>query len=236
MQIVRAACDMPPDTEITFMYQAVNSEESDFNRCSIFGSTQHALQSWGFECTCVICIYRLTTTMQTLQHRAALLDDLESSFRDFTGADLPKAETLLAALEKTYSVPAVEVPRLVIWQPYLFVTREYVKRNDPYKIISTALSLLGALGFEIKCRLVLHDGQSTDMQSLGSNSISHVTFEVTKWGLVIDHVIEVFMHIGKAFQTVQPDLCNPLEEVARTAYRICVGESNTFWETYGRHY
>lgn len=174
--------------------------------------------------------------MQTLQHRGALLDDLESSFRQFIGADLPKAEKHLAALEETYSLPADEVPRLEIWQPYLFVTRQYIQQDNPEKTISTALNLLKALGFVIKSQFAAADGQSTDGQSCNSDATNQVTFEVTKWGLVIDHVIEVFMHIFKACKTVQPKLCEPVETVARTAYRICVGEDETFWETYGKFY
>lgn len=174
--------------------------------------------------------------MQTLQYRAALLDDLELSFKQFSEVDLTKAERLLAALEKTYSVPAVEVPRLAIWQPYLFVTRQYVQQNNPEKTISTALKLLKALGFVIKSHLVAVDGQSINGWSHGSNATSRVIFEVTKWGLVVDHIIEVFMHILKACQTVQPLLCESLETVVRTAYRICVGEDETFWEKYGKFY
>lgn len=236
MQIVRAACDMPPNTEITFIYRDMNSEESDFKKSDNSCTTSNALQHWGFECTCMICTYRLTTPTQTLQHRAALLDDLEFCFRNFFGADLPKAESLLSAMEETYPLPAHEVPRLEIWQPYLFVTRQYVGRDKPEMTISTALNLLKALGFVIKSQFVVADSQSTDGQSGGSDALRQVTFEVTKWGLVIDHVIEVFMHIFKACQTVQLKLCEPVETAARTAYRICVGEDETFWETYGKFY
>lgn len=239
MQIVRAACDMPRDTEITFMYQAAKSDASESNRSSDSYATQNALENWGFECTCVICTYDKTTAKQTLQNRAALLDELESSFKHFSGVQLPKAETLLAALEKTYSMPAVEVPRLAIWQPYLFMTRQYVGLNNPQKTISTALNLLNALGFVIKGLPVASDDQSpneqpTVGQSPDSDGTCHVTFQVIKWGLVVDHVIEVFMHIWKACLTVQPLLCEPVERAARTTYLICVGEEDTFWETYGK--
>lgn len=214
----------------------MNSDESDPKNSSNSGSTQSPLHHWGFECSCVICTYQSKTPTQALQHRAALLDDLESSFKQFFGVDLPKAERLLAALEGTYSLPAEEVPRLEIWQPYLFVTRQYVQQDNPEKTISSALNLLKALGFVIKSQLSVADGQPTDGKSGGLDATSQATFEVTKWGLVIDHVIEVFMHIFKACETVHPKLCETLETVARTAYRICVGEDETFWETYGKFY
>lgn len=242
MQIVRAACDMPSGTEITFIYQTVDFDRSEFSRSSNVGATHYSLQNWGFECTCAICNYGKTTTTQTRQHRAALLNKLEWTFRDFKGPDLIKAEELLAALEKTYSVPAAEVPRLAIWQPYLFLTRQYVEQNKPKKIIQTALKLLKALGFMIQGHWILPNGKSTTMQFTEAQSdgwtviSSKAEFEVMRWGLMIDHVIEVFLHIFKACQTFQPELCNPVEAVARTAYKICVGEDESFWDTYGTFY
>lgn len=216
MQIVRAACDMLPHTEITFLYQAAKPNRSESSSSSHFRATQDALKNWGFECACCICSLDQLTPERVLRHRDALLDDLESSFKDFEQVQLPKAEKILAALENTYALPAVNVPRLAIWQPYLFITRQYVAQNRPEETITTAHNLLNALGFEI--------------QGLPK------TFQVIKWGLVVDHVIEVFMHIWKACQSIQPDLCEPLERAARTAYTICVGEEVTFWETYGKWY
>ena len=262
MQIVRATCDMPPDTEITFGYQAAKFGGTESDTLSYVDATQSALQNWGFECTCVICTSDLTTPLKTRRQRNALLDDLESSLKHSAGPQLPKAETLLAALEKTYSLPAIQVPRLALWQPYLFVTRQYVKQKNPGKTISTALNLLAALGFVIKGLSVPLPEQSSDKiipnanspnkkssSKLSSNTDSsnglllngqspqpESKFQVEKWGLVIDHVIEVFMRIWKACQTVQPELCTPVGEAAKTAYMICVGEADTFWETYGKWY
>lgn len=236
MQIVRAACDMPCDTEITFTYQPANSDDLNPTGSSDSSNPQNLLQNWEFQCTCVICTYGSATPWQIRKHRVDLRKDLESSFKNFREVDLPKAETALTALEKTYSVPAVEVPRLAIWQPYLFVTRRYAELNNAEKTISTALNLLAALGFVINSQLVMSNGQSSEGQSFGPDASCWVTFEVTKWGLVVDHVIEVFMHIFKACQTVQPELCGAVETVARTAYLICVGEDETFWETYGKFY
>lgn len=235
LQIVRAACDMPPGTEITFLYRAVDSDESDFNRSSNSGTTQHGLKNWGFECTCVICTYRLITPTQTLQRRTDLLKELEMSFKHFEEADLLKAEKLLGDLERTYSVSAVELPRIAIWQPYLFVTRQYAERKKPEKTILTALNLLKALGFVIRSDLLIA-GKPTGWQSHGVDSTNPVLFEVIKWGLVVDQVIEVFMHIHRACQAIKREFCGRVETVARTAYKICLGEDDTFWETYGLFY
>lgn len=174
------------------------------------------------------------------------------SFKHFGGPQLGKAEKLLTALEKTYALPAVEVPRVAIWQPYLFVTRHYVKLKNPQKTISTALNLLRALGFIIHGLPVEYDVQASKIKSSTKKSSDDLSldklssdgqlaeeeakFQVKTWGLVVDHVIEVFMHIWSACQTIQPELCGPVEMVAKTAYVICVGEAETFWQTYGKWY
>jgi hypothetical protein len=185
--------------------------------------TQNALQNWGFECTCVICTSHIITPTQTLQHRNNLLDDLESRFKHFNGVQLLNAENLLAALENTYSVPASQVPRLAIWQPYLFLTRQHASANNPAKTISTALNLLHTLGFITEGLPAKADKQSS-------------TFQIKQWGLLVDHVIEVFMHIWKACRTIEPGVCESVERVARMAYMICVGEEDTFWGRYGKWY
>lgn len=225
MMIVRAACNMPPNTEITLMYQEPRPDDGSGSQTGYSSSgTQNALQNWGFECTCAICTYHIISPIETLRHRDTLLDDLESSFKHFDGKQLPKAKAILAALEKTYSVPATQVPRLAIWQPYLFLTREYARANKPAKTVSTALKLLHTLGFII-------EGLSPNTGNQQSS-----TFKISQWGLLVDHVIEVFMHIWKAYQTTDPGRCESVEKVARTAYMICVGEEDTFWERYGKWY
>jgi hypothetical protein len=226
MQIIRAACDMPADTEIMFMYHAAKQDGSDGSAASTT-LAQYTLRHWGFECTCAICTYDKITPSETLSYRDGLLDELESSFRDFSRDRLPVSEEILTALETAYFMPAVQVPRLAIWQPYFFVLRQYDSQNNPAKSISTGIKLLTALGFVITGLPVTATKQPPK---------SEVKFHVQKWGLMFDHVIEVFLRIWKACKKIHPNHCKSVEAVARTAYMICVGEDHTFWETYGKFY
>ena len=64
----------------------------------------------------------------------ALLQDLIRAFEQRDGADLAKAERLLATIEKTYSVSATEVPRLALRDPCLLLTRLYNSMNRQDKV------------------------------------------------------------------------------------------------------
>jgi len=78
------------------------------------------------------------------------LEDLKAAFGSQTGADLPKAERILDAINKTYSALVSGVPHLALWDPYLFLTRIYSSKNQQDKVIETAWKVLMSLGFTIK--------------------------------------------------------------------------------------
>lgn len=49
-----------------------------------------------------------------------------------------------------------------------------------------------------------------------------------------DHIIETWIHLWTAYAKFAPELCGKAEEYARIAYKICIGEDETFDERYGR--
>ena len=49
-----------------------------------------------------------------------------------------------------------------------------------------------------------------------------------------DHVIETWVHLWTGYAHVAPGLCKKAEEHARIAYRIIIGEDETFDEVYGK--
>ncbi len=212
MQIVRASRNLPADSELFFWYAIPNHELS-------YEKTQEKFQNWGFNCTCVMCEEHKNTKNAVLKKRSALLQDLTDAFGSRSGADLPKAERVLAALEKTYSVPAATVPRLALWDPYLLLARLYNSNNQQDKVVLTAWKVLEALGFVI---------ERQNPASAGS------AFEVVQWGLMQDFVVEAWVLLWAAFSKVASELCERAEECAKTAYRICVGEDVTFDERYGK--
>ena len=148
-----------------------------------------------------------------------MLEDLKTAL-DPGGLDLAKAERLLTAIELTYKSPPSKVPRLAVWEPYLRLTRAHAKQYRPAKVISLALKVLESLGFIIKGALV----------SVSPNT----PFEVAQWGLMIDFVIETWIHLWTASARVAPHLCQKAEECAKISYKICVGEDMSFEEYYGK--
>ena len=212
MIIVRAARDIPADSEVFFWYAA-----PEVNRT--WAKAQEKLRNWGFQCSCVICQQDKKTAKKVHAKRKALLGDLREAFAAPGAGDLPKAERLLAAIEKTYSAPAKEIPRLELWEPYLLLTRIYASQNRPQNVIRTAFKVLGALGFVIS-------HQSPDSPDS--------SFEVLQWGLMAEILIETWTHLWRAYAALAPQLCKKAEQFARTTYKICVGEDETFDEKVGK--
>ena len=206
MIIVRAAKDIPAATEISFWYASPAPGRT-------WEKTQENLRHWGFQCSCIWCQQDKTTAKKTHTKRAALLEDLKAAFQ---ASNLPKAERLLTAIEKTYSAPAKDIPRLELADPYLLLTRIHNSHNRPQTAIQTALKALTSLGFVIP----------------PDPPVS--SFAVLQWGLPHDQVIETWTHLWTAWDKIAPHLCGKAEEYARLSYRVCVGEDDTFDETVGK--
>jgi hypothetical protein len=185
-----------------------------------YEETQKGLQQWGFECDCAICLDAKNTPKKLLKRRSTLLGDLQTTALNSSGLDPAKAERLLAAIELTYKSPPSKVPRLALWDPYLHLTRAHAAQNRPAKVVSLALKVLESLGFIVK-------GAHVPVSS-------GTPFEVVQWGLMVDSVVETWVHLWTAYAMVAPHLCQGAEECARISYRICVGEDGTFEEFYGK--
>jgi hypothetical protein len=57
---------------------------------------------------------------------------------------------------------------------------------------------------------------------------------VLKWGLIMDGLVGCWMILCRAYCDVAPEFANQAEDYARITYRICVGEDETFEDTYSR--
>jgi len=206
MQIVRAARSIPANTEVEFSYILPGSD------------AQEKLQlAWGFQCICGICENAGKTPKKTLKKRSMLMEDLKSAFGSDNGMDFAKAERLVVAIDKTYPIGAKEVPRLDLSDPYLLLTRVYIATDQPYQAIEAAFKGLASLGFAM----------TKDSSSPTSS------FEVEQWGLMTDQVVEIWIHLWTCYGHVAPGLCPQVEQHAKTAYKICIGEDDTFEERYG---
>ncbi|KAL9105021.1 MAG: hypothetical protein Q9163_000118 [Psora crenata] len=212
MQIVRATRNIPAGSEIFFRY-AIPEPNYTYEKI------QEKLQNWGFQCTCAICEQSKKIKKNLSSRRFTLLKDLGATFGSQTGTDLPKAERILDSIERTYSAPASDVPRLELSDPYLRLIHIYSSKNQQDKVIEMAWKVLISLGFIIKWQNPL---------SLKS------PFEVEQWGLMEDRLIHIWIHLWTAYAQVSPDLCKKVEECAKITYKICIGEDDTFNENYGK--
>ncbi len=211
MMIVRASRDMEAGTEITFWYH---------NPHGISGKNSHEkFKQWGFVCGCAICLDARATDAVVLRKRRKLMEDLKRVFNSsaLRRVEMEKIERLLDTLKQTYMQPVQDVPRLLLGDPQLALTRIYVAQKKAAKSMESAVNVLTSLGFVV----------------VGADS-SHTRFAIVKWGLLVDHLVETFLHIRTAFTTMGArEDSGRAEEYARTTYKTIIGEDVSFKATYG---
>jgi hypothetical protein len=211
MMIVRAAKDIDACTELIFPYEAP---------VGIYDSlkVKQKFKNWGFVCGCALCEDIQVTKLADITKRKSMLDQLDRLCK-LNAHDLPKKfERLLEALNKTYSSPAEEVPRLLLWDPQLLLTRIYMEQHNLTRGLESVRKTLQTLGFIV-------DGLDRTPAGL----------VVTKWGHTVDHLVEIFLHARTAFEQLRLwEKSRQAEQYARVAYRVLVGEDASFERTYSR--
>ena len=134
--------------------------------------------------------------------------------------NLRKIEDTLSKLAGTYCRPASEVPRLALYSPYLSLAAIYASSREHKKAVEFGFMSLDSLGFVIEGGCIPHD--------------SDASLVIQKWGLMTDGVVVCWMILCCAYQELAPPLASQAEGYAKVAYRICVGEDETFDQTYSR--
>ena len=206
--VVRASCDMQAGSEVLFWYHSPSET-----------GLQEKQKHWGFVCGCAICLDARSTDTVILSKRQKLLGDMHRVFRSpaLRRVQIKKVERLIDTLNQSYNQPAKDVPRLLLWDPQLLLVRFYVAQNMAGKVVESAAKVLTFLGFVV----------------VGADS-SQKCFEVSKWGLPIDYLVETFLHIQAAFTAMGAEMDSArAEKYAKTAYKILVGEDDSFKATYG---
>jgi hypothetical protein len=204
--IVRATKDLPVDTELVTWYQIPRANHSEL---------QAKLADWGFNCECEMCQDYRDTEESVLSRRLSLRDDCSKC------ADMAEMESLLQAIDDTYSRPGFEIPRLAVYDTSLVLARSYMNKMDAYKTIQWALKVLSSLGFVIEGGNVPRIGDPPKLMV------------VHQWGLMLGVCIESWLMLAIAYFHVAPDLESQAWDCARLAYKICTGQDETFEETYG---
>lgn len=210
MMIIRATQDLDPNTEITFEYQTPRFSQSQEKPMS--------LQHWGFDCDCKICQDLQKTKKSVLIKRQWLKDGLTKAFqckKPKTG----KIEAMLSELADTYSQPASEIPRIGMWKAYFTLSTIYAEHNQPQEAVDSAIRALESLGYIIEGGRLPHTPGTPLL--------------VRKWGLMDDGLAGCWMALSFAYHSLRlPELEGQAKNYARLAYRICVGEDETFDQTY----
>ncbi|KIA75674.1 hypothetical protein HK57_00535 [Aspergillus ustus] len=226
MMIVRATQDLPANTELFFWYAQPSSDDGG-GGTSQAAKKQPNLKHWGFKCSCAICQDLIQTEASELRKRRRLTADMVKAFQALNKSRKPKPaiiariEGLVSELEGTYRKAAAEVPRLAIWRACLSLAMAYASQGVSEKTVDFAIKTLESLGY------VLEGGRPP-------YTTPGAPVRVLKWGLMMDGLIGCWMMLCRAYCDVAPELASQAEDYARITYRICVGEDETFEDTYSR--
>ncbi|KAL3465439.1 hypothetical protein BJX64DRAFT_297184 [Aspergillus heterothallicus] len=216
MMIVRAAQDIPANTELTFWYKS--PMENTSNNKSL------DMDHWGFTCKCSICQDYCVTEKSVLMQWKRLTSDMTKAFQTLAHGRRPdgvltRISATACELEGTYRLPASEVPRLSIWEVYLNLATMLTVHNETYKAIEFALKTLESLGYIIKGGCITRTSPR-DRPLL-----------LKKWGLMFDRLVSCWMLLCRCYGALGHCASDQTERYARITYRVCVGEDETFDDT-----
>jgi hypothetical protein len=205
MQIVRAAQDIPADTQIFCSY--VPNLESPQNN-------QDALKPWGIVCHCTMCDGNSATDRRLLAKRAQVIARMVMEHRRPNSAMLREFARDLA---ETYPFPASDVPRTTLSNVQHFLSMAHKEASQPYQAIEAALAFLSSLGFIIEGAEIVR------------GRVDDASIVVKRWGLTRGEVINQWMLLSKMYFLIGAtsrgyQAC----QHAQLTYRICIGEDDTF--------
>lgn len=214
--IVRATKPLAPDTELSFPYVAPSSSLSTSDASPL----AKKFKGWGFICSCDICADMKDTPWSVVQRRQSLLrqfKDLCDTSSSLSGLPAKKMQRVLTALNDTYTRPAEQVPRFALFDPLLLLTRVHMDRGDFANGLDAVTQTLRTLGFV----------------TTGCDRSASAEFQIVTWGYLLDHVVEVFLHARGAFGVLGlVGKAGQADGFARVAYRVLVGEDESFDGTY----
>lgn len=207
MIIIRAAQDMAAGSELLHNYVGLFGE---------YEERQKDLSPYGFRCTCRRCENEKATPLATWAKRKKILATFEKEIsklaKSSAKSPLILMEKILNDLDTTYSLPASLVPREEMCME-IFVACVNFNGWDMFaEVVAMVRRLLLAYGFHM-----------------------HITtsrFRVTHWGAMNDFLVIALAFMWKAYGTVNPALCDDVEEVFKTAYEVVVGQRASFEDVY----
>ncbi|CAI7667777.1 unnamed protein product [Penicillium viridicatum] len=136
MMIIRAATDIPENTELTIWYllPAPENQPMDFRH-------------WGFECCCAMCADVRATEPRVLWARTRQREQIAMALGK---KSRQRAEILIESLAKTYPHPLEQVLRLGLWEPLTSIALVYDSLKQQDEAREAVSRALAAVGFVIE--------------------------------------------------------------------------------------
>jgi len=212
MLILRASKDLPPDMEITIRYRERNNDCSKVNY----------FKDRGFSCTCDICISIASTSDATLAKRARLVKETRAFVQNPKERNPEQVRDKIVALQKTYSKPAIAVPRFSLLEVKFALARIFDKGHLPINAAEVALEC-----FQI-CGYLISGGRIEEPMAPEPGPIL-----IRRWGMMDFKLMQCWMILSRSYRLKAPSLVAPARKYAKLFYRICVGEDETFSQTFG---
>ena len=209
MIIIRAARDLPKDTELRLNYCGDTEDVEDRD--------EH-LKHFGFRCTCTLCTCQRAITPKALKARQEVYAKIVQLFEGEGSTDISTYYELLKELNDTFTTSCIDEPRRVLIVPAINLISACAETSSldtslKEYVVRIGLLLLRGLGWEIK--------------------VNASKFQVRRWGLLTNEVVAVLADMWTAYGVTCPSVVRQVEKVVKTAYRIMVGEDATFEATYG---
>ena len=209
MIVIRAAQDLAAGSELTHSYISILGG---------YEERQKSLKNYGFECDCRRCRMDKNTPLACHEKRCQLISELEEQNGNLaminSEAVVREIERLLDDFDATFTLPASQHPRTEAYMELYIAILNLHRWDLSAEVVSMVRRLLRFSGFCVR--------------------ISKTRFRVTRWGSVNDFTVVGLAYMWKAYGTVNPLLCDDVEEVLKMAYLVEVGEGTSFEGVYGK--
>lgn len=211
MLILRASKDIPPDMEITIKYR---ERSNDHSKIMTF-------KEKGFSCTCDICHSIASTSDATLTERARLVNETRAFIQSPRDHNPSQIKRKIAALEKTYNKPAIAIPRFSLLEVKYALAHFFDAGHLPIGAAENALRCFQICGF------LISGGKIEEEMPSEQGSIL-----IRRWGMMDFKLVHCWLILSRSYRLKASNLVAPARKYAKLFYRICVGEDETFDQTF----
>lgn len=208
MLISRAVRDIAADEELCQNYTSVKAQ------C---GRRQAGFQSWGFKCTCALCVGEAKSTAEAEERRTQLLSQIEKFAKKkppksmMAEATIRSMERMTKELEDMHEAEVyVGLPRLTLIYPTMWLLEAYKGRKNHAKVVASATRVLRNFGYEIRNDEV----ESRSVFGAGREMPSVLTI----------HVVTALRDAAEAYRLMgNNDMAARCKEAAKVGYMMVTG-------------